>query len=125
MSEDDALRKYHELIDGLVRRRDGVLPDWVRLKGWPMLPKNEQLNAFLSRLTAMERESVARVVQEARDGGIHDTLAFFQERMDAGNLRFVVDGEEIPVSPHDTGLFWDWTARANGKPWPKSGEREP
>jgi hypothetical protein len=113
------LEKYRELIDGLVKRREGVLPLWVREKGWPRLPENEKVNAFLSRLTPDERETLAQIVREARDGGIHDTLAYLQEQMDLKSLRLVMDGVELPVSPYDTELHWDWVERINGGSWPE------
>lgn len=119
MASTDALEKYREFVDGLVERRDGVLPRWIREKGWPQLPENENINALLSRLKPDEREIVAQIAREARDGGIHDTLAYLQEQMDSKNLRLVMDGLELPVSPHDTEIFWDWVARANGDAWPE------
>lgn len=118
MSTDKAREKYRELVDGLVARREGVLPRWIREKGWPRVPENEEVNRLLAGLTAEQKEVVARIAREARDGGIHDTLAYLQEQMDAG-LRLVVDGVELPVSPEGTEIFWDWTARAGGAPWPE------
>ena len=119
MASTDALAKYRDFVDGLVKRREGVLPGRIREKGWPQLPENEKINAFLSRLTPEEREIVAQIAREARDGGIHDTLAYMQEQMDLKNLRLAMDGSELPVSPYDTEIFWDWVARANGGAWPK------
>ncbi|WP_437877894.1 DUF6547 family protein [Sorangium sp. So ce513] len=118
MSAASGIEKYREFVDELVERREGVLPEWILGKGWPPLPENEQINAFLSRLTADEKEIVARIAREARDDGIHDTLVFLQEQMDLKNLRLIMDGVELPVSPFDTEIFWDWVARADGAPWP-------
>lgn len=118
MSRNNGLEKYQELVDGLVKRREGVLPKWIQETGWPRLPENEQINTFLSGLTPDEKEVVARIAREARVDGIHDTLVFLQEHMDLNNLRLVMDGVELPVSPFDTEIFWDWVARADGAPWP-------
>jgi hypothetical protein len=114
----EILAKYQEFIDGLVLRRAGVLPQWIRGNGWPVLPENEQVNALLAKLTSEEKEIVARIAREARDGGIHDTLAYMQESMDSKNLRLSMDGVELPVSPYDTSIFWDWVARVDGAAWP-------
>ena len=118
MDDDLAIQKYREFVDGLVGRREGALPKWIRSKGWPKLPENDALNAFLSKLTDDERDLVVRIAREARDGGIHDALAFLQEAIDHKKLRLVVDGVELPVSPYVTELFWDWTARVGGQEWP-------
>lgn len=114
----NGVERYQEFVDGLVKRREGVLPYWIREKGWPSLPENEPVNALLSKLTPDEKEIVARIAREARDDGIHDTLVFIQEQMDSNNLRLVMGGVELPVSPFDTEIFWDWVSRADGAPWP-------
>ena len=113
------LEKYRAFIDALVKRRDGVLPLWIRTKGWPKLPENDDINAFLSKLSREEKELVVRIAREARDGGIHDTLVVIQESMDSEDLRITIDDVELPVSPYGTELFWDWVARADGTPWPQ------
>lgn len=118
MISPDRLARYQELVDELVKRREGVLPTWIREKGWPRLPENEEVNRFLSKLTPEEKEIVVKIAREARDGGIHDTLFYMQELMDLKNLRLVMDDLELPVSPHDTGINWDWVARADGAEWP-------
>lgn len=122
MSYSEGLPKYRQFIDGLVDRREGVLPAWIRERGWPQLPENDAINSLLSELTAEQREVVALIAREARDSGIHDTLAYIQEQMDSNGLRLVVDGTELPVSPYDTEIFWDWLSRANGTPWPSGDD---
>lgn len=125
MSHSEAgLERYQELIDELVKRREGVLPVWIREKGWPRLPENETVNAFLSKLTSDEKDVVVQMVREARDSGIHDVLVLMQELMDRNGLRLFIDGEELPVSPHGTEIFWDWTSRADGAPWPAPPSKE-
>jgi hypothetical protein len=113
-----ALQRYREFVDALVGRREGVIGSWIREKGWPRLPANEGVNALLRRLTSEERELLVRIAREARDSGIHDALAVVQEYMDVHGLRIQVNGVELPVSPYGTEIFWDWTARVNGAPWP-------
>lgn len=116
----DGLGRYQEFVDGLVLRRKGVLSDWIMEGGWPQLEKNRRINEFLLRLSPSEREVLAEIASRARDGGIHDTLVYIQEQMDLGGLVLVGDGVELPVSPYDTGIFWDWMARASGEEWPKT-----
>jgi hypothetical protein len=117
-----ALERYRDFVDAIVRRREGVLALWIREKGWPKLPVNDGLNAFLQSLTSEEKNILVRIAREARDSGIHDVLAVIQEGMDLHKLRIVVDDVTLPNSPYGTELFWDWTARANGAPWPHEPE---
>jgi hypothetical protein len=118
MKPTNGLELYQNFVDGLAKRREGTFPKWIQEKGWPTLPENQQINALLSKLTPEEKEVVARIARAARDDGIHDTLVFLQEQMDLRNLRLVMDGVELPVSPYHTEIFWDWVARADGAPWP-------
>lgn len=118
MNSTDGLAMYQNLVDGLVGRREGVLPTWIREKGWPQVPENEEVNEFLSKLTPSEKEIITKIAREARDGGIHDTLAYMQELMDLKDLRLAMNNVELPVSPYDTGMNWDWVARAGGAEWP-------
>lgn len=113
------LALYKTFIDGLVERRHGVLGQWIRKKGWPDLPENREINELLSKLTPKEKEVVARIAQQARDGGIHDTLVLLNERMNLNGLRIAENGVEMAVEPYGTELFWDWVARCAGDKWPE------
>ena len=125
MASADSIEKYRQLVDGLVQRREGVLTQRIRQKGWPQLPQNEQLNAFLSKLTSEEKEVVVRIARDARDSGFHDTLVFLQEEMDRNELRIVSKGVTLPVSPFGSEIFWDWLARVRNTAWPNPVPEEP
>jgi len=110
---------YKTFIEGLVEQRTGVLGQWIRTKGWPDLPENRELNELLLRLTPNEKELIARIAQQARDGGIHDALVFLNERVNLKGLRITENGVEMAVEPYGTELFWDWVARCAGQEWPE------
>ncbi len=112
------LQLYKNLIDGLVSRRKGVLGVWIRERGWPDLPENRKFNKLLAQLTPEQRQVVADIAAQARDGGIHDTLVHLHDRICIDGLRLVQRGVELPVEPFDTQLYWDWTARCQGADWP-------
>jgi len=108
------------LIDALVEVRPDPCAHWVRDKRpWPDLRENKAINAFVGQLTDAQRKVLAALLQDARDGGIHDTLAYLTDEIDLEGLRIVRNGRELPVEPFGTELYWDWTARRAGDPWPE------
>lgn len=117
------LRLYRNFVDELVALRDCVMARWVtERRPWPDQPENRAANDLVGSLDDAQREILARLLQQARDGGIHNVLAFLNDRMELANLRLVCDGEEMPVEPFDTGLHYDWVCRCQGDPWPPSGD---
>jgi hypothetical protein len=114
------LDDYKEFIEALVGIRPDVCARWVKEKrSWPDLPENKSLNTFLTTLTDARREVLATLLQQARDGRIHDTLAYLSEEINLAGLRIVRNGRELPVEPFGTELYYDWTCRREGDPWPQ------
>src|SRR5262245_15172686 len=112
---------YKEFIEALVGIRPAVLARWVLEKSaWPDLPENKAINAFVAKLTDAQREILATLLQQARDGGIHDTLAYLNDEINLEGLRIVRNGRELPVEPFGTEMYYDWTCRREGDPWPKA-----
>jgi|SRR5262245_14466989 len=115
------LDDYKAFIDALVGIRPDVCARWVReRRGWPDLPENKAINAFVAKLTDAQREVLATLLQHARDGGIHDTLAYLTDEINVEGLRIVRNGRELPVEPFGTEMYYDWTCRREGDPWPKA-----
>jgi hypothetical protein len=115
------LEDYKNFIDALVRIRPDVSAQWVKVKRpWPDLPENQATNEFLAQLTDAQREILAHLLQHARDGGIHDVLAYLNDEINRNGLRSVRNGHEMPVEPFGTELHYDWTCRREGDPWPQS-----
>jgi hypothetical protein len=115
-----ALDDYKAFIEALVGIRPDVSAAWVREKRrWPDLPENKAINAFVGKLTDAQREVLAALLQEARDGGIHDTLVYLTDEINLAGLRIVRNGRELPVEPFGTELYYDWTCRRDGDAWPK------
>jgi len=112
------LDQYKMFIDDLVKLRPCVQSTWVQKDGWPKLPQDEQINQFLDVLTSEQKMVLSQMLQQARDGGIHDTLVYLNERITLDDLRIVVQGSELPVEPFDTELHYDWICRTEGDEWP-------
>jgi hypothetical protein len=113
-----AHQAYKDLVDGLVEIRDGVEAPRVLQGVWPPREANEDINKLLSTLTEDQRQTLARMLQKARDGGIHDTLAYLDEEMSLRGLRLFRGEEEIKVPDFSGELHFDWVARREGDAWP-------
>jgi hypothetical protein len=115
------LDDYKAFVDALIRIRPDVSASWVTKKrSWPDLPENRATNTFVGKLTDAEREVLAILLQHARDGGIHDVLAYLADEINLKGLRLVREGRELPVEPFGTELHYDWTCRRDGDSWPQS-----
>jgi hypothetical protein len=115
-----SLELYKNFIDSLVRIRNCVLVRWVKEKGWPKLPENDRINTFLSELTADQKEVLAEMIQEARDGGIHDVLVLLNDEINLTGLRLSKDGVDFAIEPYETEMYYDWVCRREGDEWPES-----
>ena len=113
---------YKEFVDELVKCRKGVLGRWITGRGWPDSPENKAINDLLSQLTSQQREIVARIAEESREEGVHDTLACLDDEM-ANGLRLVKEGVELPIDPFES-LHYDWVCRCAGDPWPDEPKKE-
>jgi hypothetical protein len=113
---------YKEFLDGLVKCRKGVERRWITAGGWPDRPENKPINELLSQLNPQQRETIARLCEEAREGGIHDALAYMDDEM-ANGLRLVKEGVELPIDPFES-LHYDWVCRCAGDPWPDEPKKE-
>jgi len=113
------LDKYKLLIDDLVEHQESVVAKRVvENSGSPVHPSNDKINEFVGGMNDAERAILAQMLQDSRDGGMHDVLAYLSDEINLSDLRLVVDGLEMPVEPYGTGLHYDWTCRSSGDKWP-------
>jgi hypothetical protein len=61
---------------------------------------------------------LADLLQDARDGGIHDVLAYLNDQIALDGLRLTKHGRELPREPFGTELYYDWTRRKESDEWP-------
>ena len=117
-----ALATYHELVDGLVARRECILANRVASgAAWPSSSALAKFNTLIAALGPEHRELVSQLLTLAREGGIHDSLVVLSERMKIQGLRLVEAGTELPFEPHGTEIYFDWVARCGGEGWPDVG----
>ncbi|EFM12495.1 conserved hypothetical protein [Paenibacillus curdlanolyticus YK9] len=118
--EQASLDVYKSFIDDLVDIRPGVLTLWAESKGWPKTEENAKFNSFLSELTQEQRAILAMMIQQSRDGGIHDVLAYLSEETNLNGLKIMKNDVEMSVEPFGTQLYFDWVCRREGDDWPDS-----
>ncbi|MFP3354673.1 DUF6547 family protein, partial [Pseudoalteromonas sp. SIMBA_153] len=79
-------QEYKSFIDALVGIKSSIAAQWVTGKGFPDEPGNEKINQLLSSLTSQQKEVLASMLQRVKESGIHDTLAYLNEKMACGNI---------------------------------------
>lgn len=112
------LELYKAFIDGLAERKDSVEVNWIMGKGYPQTDDNKEINQFLGGLTSEQKAVLAEMVQQARHGGIHDTLAYINEMMDCNGLVLSQDSEIYPYDYFDS-MHYDFVCRSEGDEWPE------
>lgn len=114
------LSVYKEFITGLVQRQPSVTARAIREQGHLHPPEqNEEINRLLAQLSPEQKDIVAQLVQRARDGGIHDTLAYLTDEVNLNGLRLSRNGVELAIEPYGTERYIDWVSRLAGNDWPE------
>lgn len=113
---NEGLEYYKNFIDGLVKRKNGVLSKWIMEKGYPNVEENRKYNELLESLSSAQKEVLAKLVQEARLGGMHDTLAYMNEMMDCDGLVLSQNGEVFPYDVFES-MHFDFICRCEGDEW--------
>ena len=114
------LSEYKKFITDLVQKQPSLTARAIRQRGH-LNPsdRNEEINQLLAQLSAEQKEAVAQLLQQERDGGIHDTLAYLSEEINREGLRLVRNGVELALEPYGTEMYFDWIARVAGDAWPE------
>ncbi len=115
---EKGLEQYKAFIDGLVARKNGVEAKRIMEKGYPQNDENKAVNQLLNGLTPEQKAVLAKLAQDARLGGIHDTLAYLDEMMDRGGLVLSQDGEAYPYDYFES-MHYDFICRSEGDEWPE------
>lgn len=110
------LNLYKAFIDGLVKRKNGVESKRIMETGYPQNDDNKAINKLLDVLTPEQKAVLAKMVQEARIGGIHDTLAYIDEMMDCNGLVLSQEDEVYPYD-HFESMHYDFICRSEGDEW--------
>ena len=116
------LDQYKLFIDDMVSISDSAIAKWVVEDGFPDLPENAQKNELLKSLSKSQKEVLAEIINDAKSSGIHDVLAYVNEKQNFDEMRIIKNNLELPVEPFNTEMFYDYIARLNGDQWPEQNE---
>ncbi len=97
---------------------DGVLSKWILEKGYPNTDENKDINELLSTLSDDQKAVLVKMVTNARISGIHDALAYMNEKMDLEGLVISQDGLTFPYDSFDS-MNYDFISRCEGDEWPE------
>jgi hypothetical protein len=119
---DTSIDAYKGIIDQLV--------DEVRLSGssrhvaersfFSKAPAHARFNESIRKLSPEDRAFLSEMLQEERDGAIHDVLAALTWWITARDVGLTFRGEPMPVELSGMGLQGDYIGRRDGWNWPSN-----
>jgi hypothetical protein len=111
---------YKAIIDQLLNetRRLGSSEHVAKSGIFSKAPAHREFNDFIGSLNRSQRELLARMLQEERDGAIHDVLAVLTWWVVSREVGLTFHGEPMPVDLSGMGLHGDYVGRREGWDWP-------
>lgn len=110
---DRATELYQEFIDAFAEKsKKCAAREWVlngEAKG-----SGEKYNAFLKKLSAEDRKTLAEFVERSYFDGIYAALTELEWYIDCRDMKISVEDEELPVQQYE-GLGNDFVGRASGE----------
>ena len=85
-------------------------------------PAHHGFNQFIRLLSPEHRVLLSQMLQEERDGTIHDVLAALTWWITARGVGLTFHGQPMPVEVSGMGLHGDYVGRQDGWNWPSSAE---
>jgi hypothetical protein len=114
----NSLEEYKSFIDDLVKVSHSVVADWVVDNGFPDTEENKIKNKFVNGLTQNQKEVLSTLILEAKESGVHDTLAYLSEQQCINDLKIIKGNHQLPVEPFGTEMNYDFVARIQEDEWP-------
>ena len=115
---------YKAIIDQLVGevRLAGPSRHVAESSFYSKAAAHRRFNAFIRKLSPKERNLLSEMLQEARDGAIHDVLAALTWWITTRDVGLTFRGEPMPVELSGMGLHGDYVGRREGWEWPGTEE---
>ena len=115
---------WKAIIDQIVdeTRRYGASQQVAEGGVFSNAPSHREFNEFIGSLSKSQRDLLCRMLQEERDGAIHDLLATLSWWVDCRGVGFTFRGEPMPVDLSGMGLHGDFVGRRDGWDWPAGGD---
>lgn len=117
---------WKSFVETFASLHDGVHHAWIAERGaYPDLAENQRVNELLRSLSQEQRELLAEMMIDARQGGVHDALVALNDRMARNGGAYMEKGILMEVQPFGTELYYDYVCRKAGDPWPDEEPGEP
>ena len=115
---------YKSIIDQLVDevRVFGSAGHVAERSFFSKAPAHARFNEFIGKLSSDDRALLSEMLQEERDGAIHDVLAALTWWITAREVGLTYRGERMPVELSGMGLHGDYVGRRDGWDWPTNEE---
>jgi hypothetical protein len=115
---------YKAIIDQLVNetRHLGSSAHVAERAFFSKAPAHGGFNEFIRSLSTEHRTLLSHMLQDERDGAIHDVLATLTWWMTARGVGLTFRGKNMPVELSGAGLHGDYIGRRDGWNWPSSNE---
>ena len=115
-----AMDVYRRIIDALVHetRFSASNSNLVESGRYSNAPAHQRFNDLIQSLSLPQRQTLADLLQEERDGAIHDVLAVLSWWVDCHDVGFTYRGEDMPVDLSGMGMHGDYVGRRDGWDWP-------
>ena len=110
---------WKSFVDSFAHLHDGSHHSWVAERGaYPDIDENKEVNALLQTLPPEQRKIIARMLIEARYGGVHDALVVLNDRMAINKGAYIEGGVQMEFQPYGSELYYDYVCRKEGEEWP-------
>lgn len=115
---------YKAIIDQLVDdvRVFGSAGHVAERSFFSKAPAHARFNEFIQKLSPEQRVLLSEMLQEERDGAIHDVLAALAWWIATRDVGLTFHGEPMPVELSGMGLHGDYVGRRDGWEWPTNSE---
>jgi hypothetical protein len=122
-----AVDVYKAIIDQLVdeTRRFGSGSQVIEKGIYSNAPIHREYNEFIQSLSPDQRSLLSKMLNEERDGTIHDVLAALSWWISCREVGFTFRGKPMPVDLSGMGLHGDYVGRRDGWEWPNCDTNEP
>jgi hypothetical protein len=111
---------YKAIIDQLVEetRLLGSSSHVAERQFFSKAPAHREYNEFIRSLSGQQPELLSRMLQEERDGTIHDVLAALTWWISVRDVGLTFRGKRMPVDLSGMALHGDFVGRRDGWDWP-------
>ena len=101
--------QLREIVADLVRRTPSIGSTLVREHSvFSRRKEDEPLNAFVAKLSVVDRETLASILQKERTAALFDSLVWLHESCAVHGIRLQLNGTELQLEPDGYTIFEEY-----------------